>query len=182
MTAHPRSRGENRLNAPATPGSPGSSPLTRGKRAGHARPATRSGLIPAHAGKTHLHYTLRMMYRAHPRSRGENVIVDVDGNPVAGSSPLTRGKLHEGTEDPTDRRLIPAHAGKTGRCTCGVQREGAHPRSRGENAYMTGPDNLCSGSSPLTRGKRERGVHGSDQGRLIPAHAGKTRPWLARSR
>ena len=30
------------------------------------------------------------------------------------------------------------------------------------------------GSSPLTRGKRERRVHGSDQGRLIPAHAGKT--------
>ena len=40
---------------------------------------------------------------------------------------------------------------------------------------MTGPDNLCSGSSPLTRGKLlERGRNPARAG-LIPAHAGKTR-------
>ena len=50
--AHPRSRGENRRGLPASRGSAGSSPLTRGKHeldVGHAR---RWGLIPAHAGKT----------------------------------------------------------------------------------------------------------------------------------
>ena len=50
----------------------------------------------------------------------------------------------------------------------------AHPRSRGENAYVTGPDNLCSGSSPLTRGKPVVCACGFGVGRLIPAHAGKT--------
>ena len=51
----------------------------------------------------------------------------------------------------------------------------AHPRSRGENAYVTGPDNLCSGSSPLTRGKLDRPEPPAPGTRLIPAHAGKTR-------
>ena len=37
-----------------------------------------------------------------------------------------------------------------------------------------------TGSSPLTRGKRERRVDGGDKGRLIPAHAGKTRCRLRR--
>ena len=50
----------------------------------------------------------------------------------------------------------------------------AHPRSRGENAYVTGPDNLCSGSSPLTRGKRGTPSAADFACGLIPAHAGKT--------
>ena len=50
----------------------------------------------------------------------------------------------------------------------------AHPRSRGENdsqrAALDGP----KGSSPLTRGKRDRGSAGPRAAGLIPAHAGKT--------
>ena len=51
--------------------------------------------------------------RAHPRSRGENVIWEGRVYLVEGSSPLTRGK-HTGlaVEHPEDG-LIPAHAGKT---------------------------------------------------------------------
>ena len=36
------------------------------------------------------------------------------------------------------------------------------------------------GSSPLTRGKQVLHERGLDTGRLIPAHAGKTYPELAR--
>ena len=65
----------------------------------------------------------------------------------------------------------------------------AHPRSRGENAYVTGADALCSGSSPLTRGKlTHAGLARRERG-LIPAHAGKTtatsrsaQPWRAHPR
>ena len=39
---------------------------------------------------------------------------------------------------------------------------------------MTSADNLCSGSSPLTRGKLDYGKPRSKGNGLIPAHAGKT--------
>ena len=52
VTAHPRSRGENRTVAAAQPISAGSSPLTRGKRVLDAACVACGGLIPAHAGKT----------------------------------------------------------------------------------------------------------------------------------
>ena len=40
---------------------------------------------------------------------------------------------------------------------------------------MPGSRAVASGSSPLTRGKRERARRGSARRRLIPAHAGKTK-------
>ena len=50
----------------------------------------------------------------------------------------------------------------------------AHPRSRGENVLRYAHDYHPPGSSPLTRGKRQR-HRGRHQGNgLIPAHAGKT--------
>ena len=55
----------------------------------------------------------------------------------------------------------------------------AHPRSRGENSERTEYLKRGSGSSPLTRGKRGGRRKGIDLRRLIPAHAGKTRPHRA---
>ena len=51
-TAHPRSRGENASAVSCTASIRGSSPLTRGKRPSHRSFSVRTGLIPAHAGKT----------------------------------------------------------------------------------------------------------------------------------
>ena len=50
---------------------------------------------------------------AHPRSRGENTYAGEDRNLALGSSPLTRGKRHDGHTHVEFTRLIPAHAGKT---------------------------------------------------------------------
>ena len=50
------------------------------------------GLIPAHAGKTHMLLAAVNGSRAHPRSRGENGRVVMAYRPAPGSSPLTRGK------------------------------------------------------------------------------------------
>ena len=50
----------------------------------------------------------------------------------------------------------------------------AHPRSRGENGRHSIPIVRALGSSPLTRGKRNRPRRRRERERLIPAHAGKT--------
>ena len=94
--AHPRSRGENLSSVRNTRAMPGSSPLTRGKRAYHGGHDKRRGLIPAHAGKTSLCDAHLFNTSAHPRSRGENLAWAVDGARGYGSSPLTRGKRSRG--------------------------------------------------------------------------------------
>ena len=172
--AHPRSRGENRLASFLMPGHAGSSPLTRGKPTPRRRPDRERRLIPAHAGKTRPARGRRDPRSAHPRSRGENRSGGMPRAAASGSSPLTRGKRSIREDERTMTGLIPAHAGKT--CPHRSRRpiHRAHPRSRGENAYVTGPDNLCSGSSPLTRGKRDGVRRNRVDGGLIPAHAGKT--------
>ena len=131
--AHPRSRGENGVPAPRIHAALGSSPLTRGKRNDQRLPRHRRRLIPAHAGKTTQHAGTRAARRAHPRSRGENITRVVRGARPHGSSPLTRGKLHQSEAGLGGVRLIPAHAGKTDKCLNGIQSGSAHPRSRGEN-------------------------------------------------
>ena len=91
-----------------------------------------------------------------------------------GSSPLTRGKPENGFSLGTAWRLIPAHAGKTRVSERRVERQGAHPRSRGENLRTTRPCFRQVGSSPLTRGKLLAKAWKPATKGLIPAHAGKT--------
>ena len=79
------------------------------------------------------------------------------------------------------RRLIPAHAGKTGLQGQDVRSVKAHPRSRGENSRRTRTLSRRSGSSPLTRGKRVAFGQEGGSARLIPAHAGKTPPHSVRT-
>ena len=90
--AHPRSRGENRLERPAADASRGSSPLTRGKPAAALYGPRQGGLIPAHAGKTFQISFFEVRGAAHPRSRGENLMRSRTLVAESGSSPLTRGK------------------------------------------------------------------------------------------
>ena len=83
-------------------------------------------------------------------------------------------------------RLIPAHAGKTGRYLRRRDPTTAHPRSRGENTSRSRSRALRWGSSPLTRGKQIDVTVPAMTSRLIPAHAGKTcarirRPTRARA-
>ena len=173
--AHPRSRGENRIDNDGVSIRAGSSPLTRGKPETTLDNLYLAGLIPAHAGKTRRHAQALTRRRAHPRSRGENAnfLGGVVSSP--GSSPLTRGKLGRNRDGRVISRLIPAHAGKTAIETSMSPSSSAHPRSRGENDLARPADDRAEGSSPLTRGKQNiRNVNGQEGG-LIPAHAGKTR-------
>ena len=173
--AHPRSRGENRDVGRRRVAGVGSSPLTRGKLPDARRMGDHTRLIPAHAGKTAAASAMVGRPSAHPRSRGENSSLPRLRRRLAGSSPLTRGKLVVVQETACDVGLIPAHAGKTGGSGRHSWQSPAHPRSRGENETAGCAYHRREGSSPLTRGKPWfcRGPRGSS--RLIPAHAGKTR-------
>ena len=111
--AHPRSRGENFTCAIADESGLGSSPLTRGKLGIACPMILAARLIPAHAGKTCRQAAGRAPARAHPRSRGENQAMIKSGPLGDGSSPLTRGKPQPRAPGLVQRRLIPAHAGKT---------------------------------------------------------------------
>ena len=131
--AHPRSRGENLQGTPKKPVNGGSSPLTRGKPVIGAGLKYSPRLIPAHAGKTVSRCVWSLIFGAHPRSRGENATGVRLISATHGSSPLTRGKRPRRRRTHRDRRLIPAHAGKTWLGQTYVQTPAAHPRSRGEN-------------------------------------------------
>ena len=95
-------------------------------------------LIPAHAGKTSHTRRRARPRRAHPRSRGENVIAAIAALVAIGSSPLTRGKRMEVEGKGHCLGLIPAHAGKTTPLMTDLQTR--------------------RGSSPLTRGKPQLGM------------------------
>ena len=152
----------------------GSSPLTRGKRSHWTAQTKRSGLIPAHAGKTERSHVCRARGWAHPRSRGENQVAEILTGHSSGSSPLTRGKRAARRRGRDLERLIPAHAGKTWPRGRRGPTQRAHPRSRGENTADDALTAQPAGSSPLTRGKQLVRAQRPDAAGLIPAHAGKT--------
>ena len=77
--------------------------------------------------------------------------------------------------------LIPAHAGKTAARLPSLPPQSAHPHSRGENSASGTRRTRPPGSSPVTRGKHRHHRRLRRQPRLIPAHAGKTTPCIARS-
>ena len=173
-SAHPRSRGENAPTPTAAVAPSGSSPLTRGKRAACSSETRASRLIPAHAGKTCLYTSFKLVSEAHPRSRGENACIFGELEAHGGSSPLTRGKLRGIWTRVLPGRLIPAHAGKTPCAGRSGTRSPAHPRSRGENKKTLEELSEAGGSSPLTRGKPTPNAYDTHLDGLIPAHAGKT--------
>ena len=170
--AHPRSRGEHVLKHSVHLVHSGSSSLTRGARGSQRNASPRAGLIPAHAGSTVVVLHPAQGERAHPRSRGEHLTDGGTANTMEGSSPLTRGALHNRNRTAHSSRLIPAHAGSTpgsspGRLGGGLipahagstallaaifASPAAHPRSRGEHQTAGWSLSSLPGSSPLTRG------------------------------
>ena len=93
LQAHPRSRGENSDAFCAQLETLGSSPLARGKLDTVRLTMWCAGLIPARAGKTLSSLLRPLLFPAHPRSRGENVVLLGVSIGWDGSSPLARGKL-----------------------------------------------------------------------------------------
>ncbi len=149
-------------------------PAHAGKPASSSSPVGALGLIPTHAGKTmRRRHTLRSR-RDHPRSRGENFVIEIVSMRTPGSSPLMRGKHGHVSNWQNPHGLIPTHAGKTLARAARSRQRGAHPRSHGENQPRVRRHTPPPGSSPLTRGKPQDVWIERLQERLIPTHAGKT--------
>ena len=93
---------------------------------------------------------------------------------TSGSSPRMRGKRVTVTGGDTDSRIIPAHAGQTGRLRSIGQLSADHPRACGANGVWGTFNIRGHGSSPRMRGKRSRRRCPTSSPRIIPAHAGQT--------
>ena len=93
----------------------------------------------------------------------------------AGSSPLTRGKQDAGRPQFRNEGFIPTHAGRTSSFSWLLRRSADHPRSREENFLGLIAILIIVSHPPLTRGKPQFGHDRRGMGRLIPAHAGKTK-------
>ena len=172
--AHPRSRGKNTYVVTPWCYAEGSSPLSWGKPRIQSTISFDIRIIPTHAGKTVRCVIPTRSATVHPRSRGENAPGIASASWFQGSSPLTRGKPARTGGGLRARRLIPAHAGKTGGSRSSRLPPRAHPRSPGENLRLPKVPTHFSGSSPLTRGKHQEPDNGACNTGLIPAHAGKT--------
>ena len=172
--AHPRACGENGGTGADLFGFAGSSPRMRGKPRLATVSAMRSGLIPAHAGKTAEKTEVLDLSAAHPRACGENGIPTEIVDRATGSSPRMRGKPRLPKSTRAIKGLIPAHAGKTTSNNSTHNRLWAHPRACGENRDKATRMDSEAGSSPRMRGKRTETVAEEGSAGLIPAHAGKT--------
>ena len=93
---------------------------------------------------------------------------------MEGSSPLTRGAPALTLSWWCANRIIPAHAGSTGRGRVLRRGCGDHPRSRGEHATPHKAEQFPHGSSPLTRGAPASQTRVAHPPGIIPAHAGST--------
>ncbi len=172
----PRSRGADTAITWDRPKATGRSPLTRGRRIALGEHDGRLRSIPAHAGQTPSSPACARNSRVDPRSRGADGSMRRTSVSVTGRSPLTRGRLEHGRAREGDQGSIPAHAGQTpsrDRRDGGTQ---VDPRSRGADEASSQSDQLASGRSPLTRGRRSAAPIGADRRRSIPAHAGQTSP------
>ena len=162
-----------------------------------------AGIIPARAGFTPEpparrtppwdHPRSRGVYRRgrggqsasgdHPRSRGVYRIVAEWAVAKSGSSPLARGLLTIGPDEPEAFRIIPARAGFTAEILLVVSFVKDHPRSRGVYLKATYRTLSAYGSSPLARGLRRGRRVQVRRARIIPARAGFTersgRAWPA---
>ena len=111
--AHPRLRGEHARWLVSDAAGLGSSPLTRGARCARSFLVHQQRLIPAYAGSTVAARRVTCESAAHPRLRGEHIIVGSTNADEGGSSPLTRGAHPDTDNHYRWQRPIPAYAGST---------------------------------------------------------------------
>ena len=157
--------------------SAGSSPRGRGKQQVHDAGQRLNRIIPARAGKTVKPRSRIAWLKDHPRAGGENFKLPEARRRVAGSSPRGRGKRDPGAVGRRAPGIIPARAGKTWTALAPLTNSWDHPRAGGENDFGDKVVVSHCGSSPRGRGKPCRQCESGPSPRIIPARAGKTRPW-----
>ena len=132
----------------------GSPPRMRGKESKCQRLYLRSGITPAHAGKSLLQGSLCRLF--------------------AGSPPRMRGKVLYMDCKNAFPRITPAHAGKSIRIHTKRTKTKDHPRACGEKNLLRLIFSFGMGSPPRMRGKALLRQIGCCVVGITPAHAGKS--------
>ena len=94
-------------------------------------------ITPAHAGKSLVCFREIFGIRDHPRACGEKLLCGFCVSCRLGSPPRMRGKEQDHTAPYPDRRITPAHAGKSRQRGLQVSRNGDHPRACGEKFILS---------------------------------------------
>ncbi len=152
----------------------GSSPRARGAPGVALVVAAAAGIIPACAGSTLSEPATALIWKDHPRVRGEHWSNRPFATTPLGSSPRARGAPFGQLVDQIVGGIIPACAGSTVRAPPRGAAVRDHPRVRGEHLPPVGSLTEISGSSPRARGAPwmyPRWVAGEG---IIPACAGST--------
>ncbi len=170
----PRVRGEDWARATHGVTLCGRSPRARGRPRTRGAPTNGGRSIPACAGKTATVRARGVPLGVDPRVRGEDCEKRAQDALEEGRSPRARGRPPTSAGSRTDRRSIPACAGKTTARCAGTWRSGVDPRVRGEDAVTTPLVTLHGGRSPRARGRHSRERMRAHVERSIPACAGKT--------
>ena len=159
----------------------GSSPRVRGKHRKRSTARSSIRIIPARAGQTSQARCRDIVSTDHPRACGANPVADAADPAGHGSSPRVRGKRRDVGRVGSQRRIIPARAGQTAGCQRATALRSDHPRACGANAAKLALPSLPSGSSPRVRGKLPEPGHGLTSPRIIPARAGQTVRFYAKT-
>ena len=145
---HPRIRGEHHGYFAFRVMMVGSSPHTRGALADGQARRVQAGIIPAYAGSTPTLRPRGGRRGDHPRIRGEHVDKQLARPFFDGSSPHTRGALHQIRHCAIERGIIPAYAGSTDGDLSRISHVADHPRIRGEHDTLEKYARSVPGSSP----------------------------------
>ena len=150
---HPRTRGEKMFSSVLYVLLMGSPPHTRGKVPPADMTISPGRITPAHAGKSACIDWYSGQSWDHPRTRGEKLILCLHLFNIKGSPPHTRGKVVFVSGVTVQRRITPAHAGKSDNATKTKPYNKDHPRTRGEKPKRHLYQDKRQGSPPHTRGK-----------------------------
>ena len=173
-SVHPRARGEHLVHVRFHHFRSGSSPRSRGTRCLPSIQATAIRFIPALAGNTMQGETKMKSKTVHPRARGEHSVHQTRTAEDPGSSPRSRGTLPHTMSSTGTVWFIPALAGNTCFADTTNSTTPVHPRARGEHSGRQSRTSLLSGSSPRSRGTRNKQEPVLILQRFIPALAGNT--------
>ena len=178
---HPRACGANSIVLLTALGGGGSSPRVRGKPRPMRVAAWRARIIPARAGQTRQAGAADRPGPDHPRACGANDSNPTEKSRLDGSSPRVRGKPGAKMRFRSVHRIIPARAGQTRRPARCCHTRSDHPRACGANQRHRHQMHLRPGSSPRVRGKPPRFSGGRRARRIIPARAGQTVRFYAKT-
>ena len=133
------------------------------------------GITPAYAGKRRSPAWRILTTRDHPRLCGEKFRIHSFITCQPGSPPPMRGKVQWLLCKSCGNRITPAYAGKSTFVFLSFAIYLDHPRLCGEKRIESIPMRQRSGSPPPMRGKDDGRGCRSEEVRITPAYAGKSR-------